>query len=861
MQQYGWLLLMLSTKTDSMKRPYFALLWLMLFVLSLQGVTAQAPAKPSSAELLQDLKKLNVLGSVLYVAAHPDDENTRLIAYLSNEKLYNTGYLSITRGDGGQNLIGPEIREGLGIIRTQELLQARRVDGGRQFFTRANDFGFSKDAQETFTIWDKEQVLADMVWTIRKFRPDVMITRFPPDERAGHGQHTASAVLAEEAFVAAADPKRFPEQLKHVEVWQPKRLLWNTGIWSFRSREEFEKHAQELLKVDVGLYNPLLGKSYGEIAAESRSMHKSQGFGASGSRGTSMEYLQHTKGDKAQQELFEGINTTWSRVKGGEKVQKLIQSAIENYKPADPAAVVATLVTAKKELDKLPDSYWKRVKQEELQDVIQHAMGLYLEVTAADYTSAPGEPVVLQVEAINRSSVPVTVQQVNYSFASKDTSIAKQLPYNELLQYSQVLTLPEKIQVSQPYWLRKPGTLGMFAVEDQHQVGLPENTPAAQVTFSLLVSGQPFQATVPVVFKRTDPVAGEVYRPFVVTPPVFVNIKESIQMFASQEPKQVQVLVKAGKADVAGNVKLQLPKGWRAEPASVSFSLKSKGAEQNVVFTVYPPKGQQEATLQAIATVNGKNYTQGLSEINYNHIPAQVTFPEATAKVVKLDLQKKGDKIGYVMGAGDDIPASLQQIGYEVTMLQEEDMRLSYLQQFDAIILGVRAYNTVDRLKHYQPTLMEYVKNGGNLIVQYNTNHSLVLQNIGPYPLKLSRDRVTVEEAEVRFLQPNHPVLNTPNKITRKDFDGWVQERGLYFPNEWSEEYAAILSSNDPGEPARDGGLLVAKYGKGNYIYTGYSWFRELPAGVPGAFRLFTNLISLGKNEEQAASSATKSLK
>jgi LmbE family N-acetylglucosaminyl deacetylase len=834
------------------------LLPLVMFV-TVPTARAQAPAKPSSAKVLQDLKKLNVLGSVLYVAAHPDDENTRLIAYLSNEKLYNTGYLSVTRGDGGQNLIGPEIREGLGIIRTQELLQARRIDGGQQFFTRANDFGFSKDPQETFTIWDKEQVLADMVYVIRKFRPDVIVTRFSPEPSGTHGHHTGSAILASEAFDAAADPKRFPEQLKHVETWQPKRLLWNTGIWSFGSQAEFDKYVKELLTVDVGAYNPLLGKSYGEVAAESRSMHKSQGFGASGSRGVAMEYLKHTKGEKAEKGLFEGINTSWSRVKGGEKVQKLIQKAIDAYQPATPAAVVPTLIAAKKELDKLPESYWKRVKQEELQDVLQAAIGLYIEVTANDYAATPGQPVRLQVEAINRSAVPVTLQRISYSFSKNDTTLNMQLRDNEPLLYTATAALPPSMNYSQPYWLRKQGTVGMFAVEEQQQVGMPENAPAAQATFSLQVAGQPLQVTVPVVYKRTDPVEGEVYRPFVVTPPVFVNVAEGVYMFASQDPKQVQVLVKSGKDNIAGEVKLQLPKGWRAEPAAVPFNLKSKGAEQAVVFTVHPPKEQQEATLQAVATVDGKSYAQGLHVINYSHIPAQVTFPEAAAKIVKLDLKKNGEKVGYVMGAGDDIPTSLQQIGYDVTLLSEEHMRPNILKQFDAIIMGVRAYNTVNRLKFYQPALMEYVKNGGNLIVQYNTNHSLVVPDIAPYPLKLSRERVAVEDAEVRLLQPNHPVLNSPNKITQKDFEGWVQERGLYFANEWSKEFQAILSSNDPGEPARDGGLLIAPYGKGNYIYTGYSWFRELPAGVSGAYRLFANLISLKQNTLPPPSSSDAS--
>ncbi len=846
----------------TMKKPSSVICCLLLFLLFSQPeLHAQSPAKPSAAKVLQDLKKLNVLGSALYIAAHPDDENTRMIAYLSNEKLYNTAYLSVTRGDGGQNLIGPEIREGLGIIRTQELLQARRTDGGKQFFTRANDFGFSKNPEETFTIWDKEQVLADMVWVIRKFRPDVLITRFSPKPSETHGHHTASAILAGEAFEAAGDPKRFPEQLKYVEVWQPKRLLWNTGVWSFRNQKEFDDYGSNLLKVDVGNYNPLLGKSYGEISAESRSMHKSQGFGASGSRGTAIEYLEHTKGDRAKAELFEGVNTSWSRVKGGERVEKLLLKAIKEFKAEEPAAVVPTLLLAKKELEKLPDSYWKSTKLTELQEVVKNALGLYLEIAASDYAATPGQPIALQIEAINRSKVPVTLQSINYTFASKDSTLNSQLQHNIGLKYDTKAVLPETMQYTQPYWLRKEGTLGMFAVENQQEVGLPENLPAAPVRFNLLISGQPFSFMVPVIYKRTDPVEGEVYRPFEVTPPVFVNISEKVYMFADQEPKQVQVLVKAGKAGVAGTVALQLPQGWRTEPASTAFNLKAKGAEQMVSFMVYPPQGQHEVQLKAVATIAGKTFTKGLNTIQYSHIPAQTTFPEAVAKAVKLDLKKKGEKVGYVMGAGDELPISLEQIGYQVTVLKDADMTANRLKQFDAIILGVRAYNTVNRLKHHQAKLMEYVENGGNLIVQYNTNHALIMPEVGPYPLTLSRERVTVEDAEVRFLQPNHPVLQGPNKITAKDFEGWVQERGLYFPSDWSKEYAAILSSNDPGEPARNGGLLIAPYGKGNYIYTGYSWFRQLPAGVPGAYRLFANLISLGKNSTSKTGSTQTATK
>lgn len=828
---------------------------LLTYWIGLGSVLAQAPAKPGAAELLQDLKKLQVLGTALYVAAHPDDENTRFIAYLANEKLYNTGYLSVTRGDGGQNLIGPEIREGLGIIRTQELLQARRMDGGKQFFTRANDFGFSKNPEETFATWDKEKVLHDVVWAIRKFRPDVIITRFSPKPAETHGHHTASAILANEAFEAAANPKRFPEQLKHVEVWQAKRVLWNTGVWSFRSQEDFEEHGAQLLKVDVGGYNPLLGKSYPEIAALSRSMHKSQGFGASGARGTAIEYLEHTKGERAKDELFEGINTSWTRVKGSEKVARLLQQAVEEFKPQNPASVVPTLLAARREMAKLPDSHWKKIKTEELEEVVKHSIGLYLEAVATDYAVTPGERLPLQLEAINRSAIPVQLQRVRYTLTKNDSTLNLALANNQPHRIAAKMKVPATASLSQPYWLRKEGTLGLFHVADPLEIGLPENDPAASVQFDLLISGEPFTYTVPVVYKRTDPVEGEQYRPLAITPPVFVNIAEKVLMFASQEPKPVHVLVKSGKANIKGNVRLELPKGWRIEPAQVSFDLNQQGEEQLVRFMVHPPRDQQETELKAVATVEGQAYTRGLHVIQHSHIPTQTTFPEAVAKAVRLDLKRNGEKVAYLMGAGDDIPFSLQQIGYQVTLLNDEDITEQNLERFDAVILGVRAYNTVERMRFYQPRLMNYVQNGGTLIVQYNTGHSLKTPNIAPYPLKISSQRVTVEDAEVRFLKPKHQVLNAPNRITKKDFEGWVQERGLYFPNEWGNEFEAILSSNDPSEPARDGGLLIARYGKGHFVYTGYSWFRQLPAGVPGAYRIFTNMISLGSTTGAQGSS------
>lgn len=828
----------------------FLLFFLAFFATDLK---AQAPKKPNAAEILLGLKKLNVVGRALYVAAHPDDENTALIAWLANEKLVNTGYLSLTRGDGGQNLIGPEIRERLGIIRTQELLQARRTDGGQQFFTRANDFGFSKDYQETFTIWDREQVLADMVWTIRKFKPDVMITRFSTEPSTTHGHHTASAILASEAFEAAADPKRFPEQLKHVTVWQPKRVLWNTSTFFYGPDKKFDPTGK--LAIETSTYNELLGKAYTEISAASRSMHKSQGFGTGPNYGKVTDYLEHTKGSRAEKDLFEGIDLSWNRVPGGKTVGKLTQNLIQQYNPQNPAASVPGLLQLKAAIEKMPENPYKETKLEEIKELLKASAGLYLEAVALQPTATSGEEITVNALAVNRSKVPVQLDKVTFSTVNHSVSPNQALT-NELSTTKAQLQLPADMPYSQPYWLRKEGTLGMFAVDEQQLIGLPENPPALTVTFSVKINSVPLTYTVPVVYKRVDPVEGEVYRPLAVTPPVFMNIQEPVYMFPNAEPRTVQVRVKAGKEKISGTVALQVPTGWRTEPASVPVNLSQKDEVLVVPFQVFPGTGQTDGQVRAVATVNGQPFDKSLETIQYNHIPTQLVFPEATAKVVRLDLQRLGQNIGYIMGAGDEVPASLREIGYTVIPLQPQELSLLNLKQFEAVVVGVRAFNTVEELKFAQPVLMEYVKDGGTVVAQYNTSHALVTDKIGPYPLKLSRDRVTVEEAEVRLLKPEHPVLNYPNKITSEDFKNWVQERGLYFPNEWDNQYEAILSSNDPGETPKNGGLLVVKYGKGYFVYTGYSFFRQLPAGVPGAYRLFTNLISLGREEAKPETKA-----
>lgn len=790
----------------------------------------------------QKLEKLNVLGTVLYVAAHPDDENTRLIAYYANGELMRTGYLAATRGDGGQNLIGPEIREELGVIRTQELLAARGVDGGSQFFSRANDFGYSKNPDETFTIWDREQVLSDFVWVFRNFRPDVIITRFN-DEGPNHGHHTASAILAKEAFELAGKEDAFPDQLTGVDPWQPAKIYWNTGWWWFRNSGQ---DTTSLLKINVGEYNPLMGESYGEIAARSRSMHKSQGFGSSGSRGDQIEYLEQWGGQPTD-DPFEGIETSWQRVDGSEEVAFYVKKAIKEYDVAKPWSIVESLVLARRALDKINDPFWQEVKRQEIDELMMATTGLYLSVQSDAASYAVGDSIAMALEAVNRSQVEISLKEIQFNTWVNPVQFGADLLPNKRFVSEMNYKLPAGMKYSNPYWLSEPATLGMYTVNDQNKIGKPENDAPITGTVKLDIGGEELLIKIPVVFKRTDPVEGEVTEPLTVGPPVMMNVDASVLVFGDGNSKSVDVRVIAGKKNCQGEIKLDLPQGWQSVPSTQSFSISRKGEESIFTFEVTPPKKASEGKITVVADLNGKKYSKGRVVIDYDHIPTQTLYPEAEVKVVRLDLVKKGSRIGYIVGAGDAIPENLEQVGYQVDRLSKDDVSVENLSQYDAVILGVRAFNTVDWLAYKNEDLFDYVAKGGNLIVQYNTSHRLVTPKVAPYDLKLSRERVTMEDAPVSVLNSGHPLMTSPNKITERDFENWVQERGLYFPNEWSDEFVPILSSNDPGESPKTGGLLVAKYGEGYYVYSGYSWFRELPAGVSGAYRIFVNMISLGK--------------
>ncbi len=811
---------------------------------------AEAPTAMDSALIRLALEKLNALGRVLYVAAHPDDENTRLISYWANGALYDTAYLSLTRGDGGQNLIGPELRDQLGVIRTQELMAARRIDHGQQFFTRANDFGFSKSAEETLRIWDRDKILADVVWVIRKFRPDLVVTRFPTDDKETHGHHTASAILAGEAFRDAADPKRFPEQLKYVEPWQPKRLLWNSWA-AFRAQQRKEPiDVAGLIPLEAGGYQPLLGMSYPEIAAASRSMHKSQGFGVEIERGERKEYFKFLDGEPVKEGggISDGIDQTWARVPQAAEVGDTIKKILSDFDATQPSASVPALLALRKSLRALGDNGWAKEKLSDVDGIIAACLGLHLEAITEKAMAPPGENLALQIEVINRSPVPVKFESLRVLPGGTPDAVGKDLPPNELFIQKTSVALPKDLPFSQPYWLRQPGTTGTYAVADQTLIGRPENPPTLPVNVSLRIGAETITYSLSPRFRKVDRVAGEVSEPLVIAPAAFAEFPRPVFIFGSADSKTINVRVVAASEKFSSNIALAVPAGWKVEPASIPVQLEGVESEANCVFRVTPPAGESEGMLRAVFMSAGER-TEAYSRqrIDYPHIEPQTLISSTQAKLVRAKIENKAPSIGYIPGAGDAIPESLREIGSEVKILADQDVKAASLAPFDAVVLGVRAYNVhPERIGAWYPELLAYAKQGGVVVIQYNTTPGPKPNEL-PHPLQVSRDRVTDENAEVRLLAPDHPLLNFPNKITAQDFAGWVQERGLYFPEQWDAAWTPILSSNDPGEPPRDGGLLVTRVEKGWFIYTGYSWFRELPAGVPGAYRIFANMISLGK--------------
>lgn len=821
---------------------------LFTFLLVLFSITAytQQPQKPTTSQIYESIKKLNFLGSVLYIAAHPDDENTKIITHLSNHTKADITYLSITRGDGGQNLIGTELRDLLGIIRTYELLEARKTDGGKQHFTRAVDFGYSKHPDETFSIWNKDEILSDVVLTIRKLKPDVVINRF--DHRTSgstHGHHTAAGILGFEAFDLAGNKNAYPNQLSQYPEWQPKRLFFNTSWWFYGSRENFEKaDKSNLVNLATGKFYPSLGLSNSEIAALSRSKHSSQGFGNTGTRGDETEYLELLKGDfpKDNTDIFDGVDTSWNRIEGGSAIGKILYQVEKDFDFKNPAASVPKLIEAYQLLKNRTD-HWGKIKTEEIKEIIAQCSGLFIEATANNQNATPSEEIIIKLEAINRSDIAIQLE--NVSFQGKILFEKNQPLYNNqsfIIQNKTVLSATTPY--TSPYWLTERATTGLHTVSEMELIGLPNVEMPFPVSFQLNILGEKISFDRNLVYKYNSPVSGETYQPFQVLPEVTGKFEEKVLLFPTKDAKEIRVVLQAQKQNIEGTVFIEHPDNWTVSP-SQNFQFSKKGEEKTFVFKVTPPENQSESSFQLAMRVGNKTYSHEIITIDYNHIPYQKILVNAEAKVSRIELIKKGENIGYITGAGDAVPDALRQIGYQVTEINPEHITQENIAGFDAIVLGIRAYNTVQSLQFKQQLLFDYVKNGGNVIVQYNTSRELLFDNIAPYEITLSRERVTDEKSKVTFTAPSHKVLNFPNKITENDFFSWIQERGLYFANDWSQEFIPILEMNDIGEKPLQGSLLIAQHGKGYFTYTGLSFFRQLPEGVSGAYRLFTNLLSL----------------
>ncbi len=826
-----------------MKRYYLFLVAISMHL----SAFCQAPVSWTSADMYLAIRKLNVLGSVLYVAAHPDDDNARLIAYFSKDKLYRTGYLSMTRGDGGQNLIGDEQGIELGLIRTQELLASRQIDGGEQFFTRAFDFGYSKSPEETFTKWEKEKILSDVVWVIRKFQPDVIITRFPTTGEGGHGHHTASAILANEAFTAAADPNRFPEQLKYVQPWQAKRILWNTFNFGGNNTTRDDQ-----FRFDAGGYNPLLGESYGEIGAESRSQNKSQGTGSTTSRGEALEYFKTTGGPAPVNDLMDGVDAGWKRVKGGEVIEKIVDSLSSSFDLLHPENSVKGLVRLYRAINSLQDSYWKTQKLKEVQQLVAQCSGLFMEVTTNDQFAVQTDSIRMNFLFNNRLGVNASLKQVSVDVF--DSSFNQTLSKNRNVFFNKTFFVPASKPITQPYWLENKMEEGYYNVTDQRKIGQGDVDPAYNASVTLNIEGQDFNFLRAVKYRFTDPVHGELYQPLVVIPPVLVSPSENLKVITPDKTNiSGSLSIRGMKKGFSG--KLGINQNASATPVkniSISNSnilVNSKNQVSEVTYRGDVPEKNEE--LAFTVSHDGTNrVAEDKHEIKYDHIPYINYFHEADVSLRYVDLKTYNKKIGYIVGAGDKVPEALEQMGYEVTLLGDKELSRNNLQQYDVIITGVRAHNTNDWMNKYYDKLMKYINDGGNFIVQYDRPFFGSSEKIGPYKFDVVNRRITDENADVVFLKPDHPVMNFPNKITQDDFKGWIQERSIYHASNFDKNnFETIFSMHDPGENSDDGSLIIAKYGKGFFTYTGLVFFRELPAGVPGAYRLLANIIALNKKK------------
>lgn len=843
------------------REPLRAGRWCWLVSLAVLAATSLAPggepARPAAAKpdpgsaVLQELRSFATTATLLHVAAHPDDENTHLITYFARGRGYRTGYLSITRGDGGQNEIGPEFDEKLGVARTHELLVARALDGGRQFFTRAIDFGYSKSPEETLRFWNRHEVLGDVVRIIRQFRPDVIVTRFSPTAGGTHGHHTASAILALEAFRLSGDANAYPEQLRQgLPPWQAKRIVWN-GYGGGRGGGA--PAGGSSVKVDIGGNDPVTGEAFGMIAGRSRGMHITQGFGGYSARGTSGPNEQTfvlLAGEPATQDLLDGVDTTWSRFPGGETIGRQTDAVIAGFKPGDPAASLPALLEIRRTLGMLANGPVVADKQRQLDGIIQRCLGLEVETLAPTAEAVPGESIPLQLTARMRASVPV--KWIHSRSLGGEVRPQLNLPAGGSVTRELTVRLPDDLPVTHPYWLREDHSEGMARVSDPALIGRPENPPAVPVEHVFEVGGQTLTIAGEPLFLEPAGTKGPPRRRIDIIAPVSLAFGSAVAVVSPGGTRRVALTVTTARASTAGTVQLEVPAGWSAVPMQRRFQLARVGEQAKFEFELTAPAQAAAAIVGARATVQGKDYRAQRTEIRYPHIPVQVLQPPARLRTIAVSVEKRGATVGYLPGAGDDTAEALAQLGYSVRTLTGADLTAEKLRGLDAVVIGVRAFNERRDLAANLPALFVYVENGGTVVAQYNRPNGLRAEPLGPYALSIQGAapalRVTDETAPVKILAPDHPALTTPNRIGPADFAGWVQERGAYFASSWDQErYVPLFAMSDPGESPLKSSVLVARHGRGYYVYTGIAFFRQLPAGVPGAYRLFANLVSLGQ--------------
>ena len=814
---------------------FFNRLALLLFFLFVSFTFSTLKAQ-SSAEIYKQIKKLNFLGTVLYFAAHPDDENTRVISYFSNHLLARTAYLSLTRGDGGQNLIGPELREGLGLIRTQELITARKIDGGLQFFTMANDFGYSKNPEETFDFWEKDKILNQTIDRINEFKPDIIINRFNvASSGRTHGHHTASAVISNLAF------KKLYENTT-AGNWKPKRLFFNTSWYFYGGRESFNRADKTgLISIDMGVYDPLTGKSNSEIAALSRSQHKSQGFGSSPALGSRTEYLSLVQGQPIiGNDPFEGINTSWTRVRGGKNIEKIINEIIANFDLTTPLKSVPKLLEARDLINKIDDQHWRSIKLNEIKSIILNCLGIEIQANTSIPFGVKGESLDVNLLINNPSSAEVVLKKV--VLKNKTYQVSSEMRKNQV--FSKKINHIINESISSPYWLIQEGEKGMYKTNRKEIVGLPNTPPPIVLKLYLLIEGKNIEVQKPLKYRKNDPVKGEVTTTFQVLPSATANLNTPVQLFGTGQTKKVMVQVKNLGKSFKGKLSLKSPESWVIEPSHQEVMIDGKGIEKEFIFNVTAPKSEEVVQLRPELTNDKEKIQSAIQEISYDHIPQQYMVQPSSTRAVALNLKTGVERVAYINGAGDNVAESIEAVGVIVEKFDSEDITLEKLNSFDAVILGIRAFNVHESLSYKKNVLWKYAHQGGNLLIQYNTSRGLKTRTITPYSIELSRDRITDENSKVKMLDGKHPLLNYPNKISLEDFEGWVQERGLYFPKQWDKNFSPLFEMSDPGEQPKRGALLVANYGEGKVVYTGLSFFRQLPAGVPGAYRLFFNLIA-----------------